>query len=108
METRYPGNFNLTIEIMKEVEQSVKKPLDYFPRRNNMSRWISQEFTIYNAIQEVEKLGADVLLTDAVILLSQAQDKIADYVEKAKLVYPSKASYDEWMKKHNLVNKVLR
>ena len=33
----------------------------------------------------VEDLGADVLLTDAVILLSQAQEKVADYVDKLSM-----------------------
>lgn len=31
-------------------------------------------------MQAVEKLGADVRLTDAAILLSQAKEKISDYI----------------------------
>lgn len=53
-----------------------------FPRRNKLDELTPAEKAIYDAIQEVEKVGADVLLTDAVILLGQAKDKVADYVDK--------------------------
>lgn len=54
------------------------------PRRVNLHEFTPAEKAIYKAASEVEKMGADVLLTDAVILLQQAQDKVADYVD-AKL-----------------------
>lgn len=52
-----------------------------FPRRAKMDEWTPAERAIYDAMQAVEKVGAHPLLTDAVILLSQARDKVADYVE---------------------------
>ena len=39
------------------------------------------ELAISNAMIQVEKLGADTRLTDAVILLMQAQNKVADYID---------------------------
>lgn len=52
-----------------------------FPRRNKLYEMTPAELAIYNAIQEVEKVGADPLLTDAVILLTQAKEKVADYID---------------------------
>ena len=37
--------------------------------------------SIHDAIQAVEHAGADVLLTQAVLLLNKAQDCVADYVD---------------------------
>jgi hypothetical protein len=51
------------------------------PRRIDMLRWTPAERAIHAAIEAVEAAGADVRLTDAVILLSQAQGKVADYVD---------------------------
>jgi len=53
-----------------------------FPRRSRLDLCTPAEVAIYNAMQEVEKVGADVRLTDAVNLLSQAKDKVADYVDE--------------------------
>ena len=53
--------------------------------RNNISEWTSAEWAIYDAVTEIEKLGADTLLTDAVILLNEAQQKVAEYIIKNKL-----------------------
>lgn len=52
-----------------------------FPRRNRLDQMTPAELAIYNAIQEVEKAGADVRLTDAVVLLSKAKDKVSDFVD---------------------------
>lgn len=51
------------------------------PRRIRQDLWIKQEKLIFNAMQEVEKMPADTRLTDAVILLSQAQEKVADFID---------------------------
>lgn len=51
------------------------------PRRIDMTRWTPAERAIYDACQAVEAAGADVRLTDAVILLGQAQAKVADFVD---------------------------
>jgi hypothetical protein len=39
------------------------------------------ERAIVNAVQAVEALGADVRLTDAVVLLQAARDSVADFVD---------------------------
>lgn len=54
--------------------------MENFPRKNRLDLYTPAEVAIYNAVQEVEKLGADVKLTEAVILLSQAKDKVGDYI----------------------------
>lgn len=40
------------------------------------------ELAIHNAMAEVEKAGADVLLTKAVVLLQEAKDRVADFVDQ--------------------------
>lgn len=51
------------------------------PRRNRLDLCTPAEMAIYNAVQEVEKLAADVRLTDAVTLLQQAREKVADFID---------------------------
>ena len=50
-------------------------------RRSFIPEWTPAELAISNAMEEVEKLGCSVLLTDAVVLLGKAKDKVADYIE---------------------------
>jgi hypothetical protein len=50
-------------------------------RRNRLDLNIPAELTIYHAMQEVEKLGADIMLTNAVILLQKAKDLVSDYAD---------------------------
>lgn len=52
-----------------------------FPRRISMDKWTPAERAIYDATQVVEQAGAHPLLTDAVILLGKAREKVADYVD---------------------------
>ena len=52
-----------------------------FSRRVRLDLNETAEIAIHNAIVEVEKMGADILLTEAINLLSQARDKVADYVD---------------------------
>lgn len=54
---------------------------DDVPRRIRMDQWTPAERAIYDAVQAVEAAGAHPLLTDAVILLGQAREKVADYVD---------------------------
>lgn len=54
-------------------------------RRNRIDLMTPSELAIYKAIHEVEHLGADVKLTEAVILLSKAKDILADYVDKVEV-----------------------
>lgn len=51
------------------------------PRRIDTLRWTPAERAIHDAVQVVEQAGAHPLLTDAVILLGQAQSKVADFVD---------------------------
>lgn len=53
-----------------------------FPRRCYINKLVPAEKAISDAISAVEELGADTLLTDAVILLGQAKDKVSDYVDR--------------------------
>lgn len=56
--------------------------IDGFPRRNRLDHFTPAEKAIWDATQAVEAAGADPLLTDAVNLLAQASEKVADWVEK--------------------------
>lgn len=51
------------------------------PRRNRLDLNTPAERAIYDAIQEVEKVGADVKLTEAVIKLNEARSLVADFVD---------------------------
>lgn len=51
------------------------------PRRVYMDLWNPAEKAIYDAMQAVEKMPADLRLTQAVILLSKAQECVADFLD---------------------------
>jgi len=51
------------------------------PRRIRVDRYTPAEKAIHDAIQVVEAAGAHPLLTDAVILLDKAREKVADFVD---------------------------
>ena len=51
------------------------------PRRACIDKNTATELAIRAAIDMVEALGADPRLTEAVILLDQARDKVADFVD---------------------------
>lgn len=55
-----------------------------FPRRNRVDLYTPAETAIREAMLAVENAGAHPLLTDAVVLLSQAKEKVADFVELPK------------------------
>jgi hypothetical protein len=55
--------------------------IDGIPRRCRLDLLTPVELIIRSTIDAVEHLGADVRLTDAVVLLSQAGDKVADFIE---------------------------
>lgn len=52
------------------------------PRRIRLDLMTDAEKAIRNAINEVEKAGADPKLTDVVIMLSQAKELLSDYVDE--------------------------
>jgi len=51
------------------------------PRRNILDLNTDAEIAIYNFMQEVEKLSADVKLTDAVTLLAKAKELVSDFID---------------------------
>lgn len=51
------------------------------PRRIRLDKMQAAELAIYNAMQEVEKMPADVRLTKAVILLNKAKDSVSDFID---------------------------
>ncbi len=50
-------------------------------RRNRLDLMKPAELAIRNAVEEVEKAGADILLTKAVVRLSEAKDLVSDYFD---------------------------
>jgi len=53
-----------------------------WPRHASVPHWTPAEKAISDAVHVVESVGGDVLLTDAVILLADAQRKVAEYVDR--------------------------
>ena len=51
------------------------------PRRNGLQTMTKAEVNIFEAMEEVENLPADERLTDAVVLLQKARQRVADYVD---------------------------
>ena len=51
------------------------------PRRCRLDLLTPAESAIVKAIETTEGLAADVRLTDAVVLLAQAREKVADFVD---------------------------
>ncbi|HEY9751217.1 MAG TPA: hypothetical protein V6C63_21210 [Allocoleopsis sp.] len=56
--------------------------IDGIPCRCQMNLWTPAKTAIWQAIQAVESVGAHPFLTEAVILLGQAKDKVSDYIEQ--------------------------
>lgn len=58
------------------------KEVDGVPRRIRLDLNTPAELAIRNAMHEVEKAGADLKLTEAIVLLDKARALVADYVEQ--------------------------
>ena len=56
--------------------------MEDFPRRNQLDKCTPAELAIYKAMEEVEKIGADVRLTDAITKLNEALNLVADFVDE--------------------------
>ena len=54
---------------------------DGIPTRNDLTQMSDAELAIVKAVREVEAAGASKALTDAVVLLQQARERVADHVE---------------------------
>ena len=55
--------------------------MDDFPRRCKVDEMTPAELAIREAVLKVEALGAHPLLTKAVILLGEAREAVADFVD---------------------------
>jgi hypothetical protein len=64
------------------VDPTAKRLITDPPRRIRMDQWTPAEKAIHAAMQEVEKMPAATQLTEAVILLGQAKDKVSDWVDE--------------------------
>lgn len=58
-----------------------REMIDEIPRRSRLDLHTPAELAIRTAVEEVEAAGAHKLLTDAVNLLHEAREKVADFVE---------------------------
>lgn len=58
---------------------------DKYVRRMYVQKWTAAEKSIKDAMAAVESAGTHPLLTDAVVLLASAFDKVADYTDKDSL-----------------------
>lgn len=59
--------------------------LNEIPRRCKIDLMCPAELAIVNAMSEVEKMSADVRLTNAVNFLSKAKDSVADFLDNVPL-----------------------
>jgi hypothetical protein len=63
------------------ITKSADMKSNEMPRRIRIDLHTPAELAIYNAVLEVEKLPADVRLTKSVVLLSDAKDQLADFID---------------------------
>lgn len=57
------------------------KFVDGVPRRNRVDLMTSAELAIREAVDRVETMGADARLTEVVVMLQEAKDKLSDFVD---------------------------
>jgi hypothetical protein len=60
-------------------------------RRNRVDHWTPAERAIQDAVDAVEAAGADIRLTDAVVLLADARTAVADFVD-AQIIAAARAA----------------
>lgn len=56
------------------------------PRRNQLNLNTAEELAIYELVQQIEKLPADVRLTNVIIKLAEAKALLADYIDGIEIV----------------------
>ena len=56
--------------------------MEKHPRRIRIDLYTPAEIAIQNAILEVEKIGADIRLTKAVSILSDAKNLVSDCIDE--------------------------
>jgi hypothetical protein len=69
------------IEEITALVSRIRARNEAVPRRIDRTRMTPAERAITDAMLAVEIVGAHPLLTDAVVLLGQAREKVADYVD---------------------------
>ncbi len=69
---------------------TVHTPLDATPRRIRRDQWTPAEKAIQDAVDVVEAAGCDPRLTNAVNLLAQARECVADFVDGIETRYTPK------------------
>ena len=65
----------------KPLPRTVERYGSPFPRRNCVDQYAPEEAAIWKVHAMVEAMPASVHMTDAVILLAKAADRVADYLE---------------------------
>ncbi len=73
-----------------ETRNESQKDENGTPRRNQIFKLVPAEMELFKAMESVEKLGAHPLLTEVVNALSEARERLADWVE-----LPNQISYDK-------------
>jgi hypothetical protein len=56
----------------------------FVSRRARIDKMVPVELAIRNAIMMIEEIGADVRLTRAQVLISEAQQLVSDFVDDAQ------------------------
>lgn len=65
-----------------EIGKQIMAELSIFPRRNRLDLLTPAELAIHNAMMEVEKAGASIELTHAIIKLQEARTHVANHVDE--------------------------
>jgi hypothetical protein len=69
--------------------------MNNIPRRNRLDLCKPEELAIYNAIEQVEKMGASPELTDAVTKLQEARELVADFIDKSIKTWRDVRTYED-------------
>jgi hypothetical protein len=56
--------------------------MNEIPRRNRLDKCTPAELAIYAAMEQVEIVGADIKLTNAIIKLQEAKELVSDFVDE--------------------------
>ena len=104
------GRIQKTIEsignhVVKKYEMGKDSQI---PRRIRLDLSEPAELAIRNAVDEVEKIGADVRLTNAINLLNEARELVADYIDKVPLKSQPSPSNDGGVKEEEIPTDVTR
>lgn len=70
-------------EEIVDVIKSIVKNSNTNPRRFNLAFCSASELAIKKAMQEVERLGADDKLTEAIMLLTDAHTIVSDFIDNS-------------------------